>query len=288
MSRSGSTLTITTDISSGITVGNFPNPTQLIVSGMTPADMNGYYRLDSSLGDSVSGTTITINSTPLNETETSSINGQLTVYEYNLVSCPNISSPTVQYYVYGTSNPNGTETLMGKTLYGQSTWKDPGYWLRSNSGTFYDPPDVPTTPPGSASNQRFGTTITGISTNTLTVSPGLPSATTSAPSYHDDAEAVNTALASIVSNGFGHTVVLIPPIVTVRRRFQLRVLPVPFLDSGNGRLRRHALDWSISLRVFQTIIGSTNGAQFVQDPYAVGLGFQPIQHQTICSGHRPC
>ena len=283
MSRSGSTLAITTDISSGITVGAYPNPTQIIVTGMTPADLNGYYRLDSTLGDSVVGTVITINQTPISSTETASIEGQLSVYEYNLVSCPNIASPTVQYYIYGTSNPNGTETLMGKTLYGQSTWKDPGYWLRSNSGTFYDPPDVPTTPPGSASNQRFGTTITGISTNTLTVSPGLPSATTSAPSYHDDAEAVNAALSSIVSNGFGHTVVLSPAIVTVGGGSNCEFCQYHFWTPVTVNYG-DTLSIGTSLASLSNYHRQHERSTICSRPICGWALLQSIQHQPVCSG----
>lgn len=214
-SRSGLTLTVTTDISSNIQVGPYTNPVIVILTGWFPADINGQYKLSSNDGDSVSGTTISIHRNALSETESATQNGFVTVYEKNVVSCPNIVSPTVKYAVYGTSNPSGTMQFLGVTKYKQRGFVDWGYWIRNGSSGVYTPGWLPSTPPTVAQTQMGKTQITGISGNTLTINPGLPTAVTSAITVHDDLYGIVNAANSIPHNqNYAIDVVLSPPLST--------------------------------------------------------------------------
>jgi hypothetical protein len=263
-SRVGQTIFLNTDIASGIQVGSATNPTVVIATGWLPADMNGYYILASDDGDNVAGTDISINRQALNENETATQAGFVTVYEKNIVACPNITAPTDKYAVYGTSNPGGTMQFLGFTEYNQRTFTDWGYWIRNGSSGVYDPPWLPSTPPSAAQAQVGQTVITNISGNTLTINPGVATAVTSAVSQHDDGYPIFLAGASVPHNQSNAIdLVLSPPLVGCSTPCPYHIESPAGLDQGENLVVENMVNGD------DTFYGAFNGLTIKKGEKAV-------------------
>jgi hypothetical protein len=263
-SRVGQTIFLNTDIASGIQVGSATNPTVVIATGWLPADMNGYYILASDDGDNVAGTDISINRQALNENETATQAGFVTVYEKNIVACPNITAPTDKYAVYGTSNPGGTMQFLGFTEYNQRTFTDWGYWIRNGSSGVYDPPWLPSTPPSAAQAQVGQTVITNISGNILTINPGVATAVTSAVSQHDDGYPIFLAGASVPHNQSNAIdLVLSPPLVGCSTPCPYHIESPAGLDQGENLVVENMVNGD------DTFYGAFNGLTIKKGEKAV-------------------
>jgi hypothetical protein len=263
-SRSGGTLTITTDISSNIKVNTAAVPNTIFLTGWSPADINGEYKLAVDDGDTVSGTTITINRQALNETETATQTGFVTVYEKNLVVCPNVVSPTVKYAIYGTSNPGGTMEFLGFTEYNQRAFTDWGYWIRNGSSGVHTPGWLPSTPPASPQNQILQTIITNISGNTLTVTNGAALPVTNATAVHDDAYAIVNAADSLPhTSNYANVVKLSPTLLTNCSTCYYHI------ESPLGVPQGTCLDVANPVIADETTYGEFNGLCIYKDQNAV-------------------
>jgi hypothetical protein len=234
ITRSGTTLTVTTNINHGIQVqsGGYTNYSRTIavVQGIDQSpvgatnDMNGEY-----IVLSASTNTMTLESA-LSKTETGTLVGYnplfqptLTVYPYVSVACPSLGgggSATIAYYIYADYENVGTYNLVGKTLPGypgQSVYTDYGPWQGGAYSTLYLSPTgfeapayVPTTAPGAAQKQMYvGKITSGGGSTAITVSPVVPSSVTTQTAMHDEAPALNAALAAAQLTNGG--TVYIPP-----------------------------------------------------------------------------
>jgi len=194
ISRSGATITATTDTAHGYQVQGGNGNTIVIITGVSPSDFNGEYVATAG----TSGTTIVMANTAISATETGTVTAGssiATVYPYINVTCPAMSGTTKQYYVLGDSG-SGTFALIGKTMAGQKVFTDWGYWLRQG---FQAPAYVPTTTIASAQNQMYvGKIQGGAGTTTLTVAPNVPTSVTAQTALHDDGQAI---LAAITARG---------------------------------------------------------------------------------------
>lgn len=198
ISRSGTTITITTNVAHGVVASSGAKVSVVIVNGVTPTDLNGWYVVSQA-----SGTTLTCFNTGITGSETGSIpTTQLataTVYEFMTINVGQhayANSPsTVAFYVYGDYG-TGTYQLIGKTGAGlQTTVYDFGPWF---GGNFQAPSYVPTTPPNVAQNQMYsGIVQTGGGTTSITVSPAVPSIVTNATLVHDEVPCINLAQATL-------------------------------------------------------------------------------------------
>lgn len=203
ISRSGGAISITTNLNHNYNNNGFQNPTIVIIDGCLPSDLNGQYVITAASTNS-----ITCGSTGVQATESSTQLGFVTVYEAIEVLCPALSGTTVTYYVYSDSpNPGGTLQLIGKVRQGERIFRDYGPWLMSG---FVAPSYVPATPPASAQNQLFASTIaTGGGTTSLSLSTVVPSQVTNAVCLHDDGQAILQADAQCTKQG-GGTIYLSP------------------------------------------------------------------------------
>jgi hypothetical protein len=198
---SANTCTVTTAaihhfIDAGVTA-----PTEVIIDGVMPGDMNGRFRLTSP----TSTTFVITRPTETASTETATAFGTATVYEFNLVTGPAYTGTTIQYCVYG--NASGSMTLIGLTLPGDVTFKDYGpFW---NSG--FSSPDCPSSPPNSTQGQAFSSTIvSGAGTTSLVLASAPPATVSNMPGLHDDGPALVAAAANLAVNGPGGSILLSP------------------------------------------------------------------------------
>ena len=197
ISRSGTTISITTNANHGFQVQSGTKHTIVIVDGVTPYDLNGQYVVTSASGNSLTCALLAVSST---ETGSVSASSTATVYEYVTVKCPAVSGTTVAYYVYGDYG-TGIYQLLGRTLPLQQTFFDWGPWLMAG---FFAPSYVPTTPPASAQNQMYaGTIVSGAGTTSLVVTPSVPASGSGLTVMHDEGVCINDAIAACVAVGGG-------------------------------------------------------------------------------------
>lgn len=219
--NSSGVISVTTAEPHNFNVGTGAQPTIVILEGILTYDLNGHFVIAST----PTSTTFTCNTGNLTA-ETGSLNtnggtgldfgGSLsaasaTVYEYTQLACPALSGTTQQYYIYSDShNPGGSLILIGKTLYGESHFRDYG---PSIGGGFVAPVYVPTTPPASAQNQLFSTTIlSGGGTTSLVLSANVPSSVTGGNCVYDDAPCLIAASNALPSSNGGGQILLSPPV----------------------------------------------------------------------------
>lgn len=201
ISRTGYTMTVTTDVNHNFVVGTTLNPTLVEIYGVGPTDMDGWYSITSvpaanqftvTTGYAVVGTET--GSAYVGSTTNGFPNwNTMGVYswEANQVSCPAVSGTTSFYYVYANYG-GGTYSLVGATLPGLNVFKDWGPFL----GSGYTPPpaaQVPATAPSVAQDQEFVGTITSISGTTFTLNQAVPTAVSSQPAFHDNSIAIQNA-----------------------------------------------------------------------------------------------
>lgn len=206
ISRTGSTVTVTTDTNHNFVVGTLARPTVVLIQNVLPAELNGFWVIATA-----SGTTFTF-SHPNTGAAIGTVDNTAyaMVYEYNLVTCPALAGTTVGYYIYG-DDGTGTVALIGKTLPNQITFMDWGPFLRSGTTLgFVTPSYVPTTPPLSAQNQLFSSKISsgGGSVN-LVLADVVPTAVSGATILHDEGYAINAAAQAAKSGAGG---ILLSPI----------------------------------------------------------------------------
>jgi hypothetical protein len=210
ITRTGTTIKVTTDGNHNFLFQESPNRTVAIISGVSPSDFDGQYVVLSA-----SENTLTLDTgystVPETMTETGSTrtgSSIITVWEFNTIKCPPISDPTVAYYVYGDS-AGERMALLGETLYTQRTWTD---WGPLQGGGFIAPGYVPTIPPPAAQNQIFASTIlSGGGSKHLTLANSVTSAVSDQLIMHDDGQGVlAAALAALAKGGHGATIHLSP------------------------------------------------------------------------------
>lgn len=212
ITRTGSTITVTTDVNHDFAVGTAYYPTVLVIEGVTPTDLDGYYTLASKTANTlVFKTNLSYGS----QTETGSLlygsttNGkqnwnQMGVYgwESSLVTCPAVTLPTNRYYIYAdyVNGGSGPFNLIGSTIPGGNTFRD---WGPFTEGTYTAPPAaaVPSTAPSSAQNQEYVGTITSIAGTTFTVTPTIPTSVSGQNVYHDASLAIQAASNAACNTG---------------------------------------------------------------------------------------
>jgi hypothetical protein len=271
ISRSGNVVTVTTNANHNYLAPSAAAPSIVIIDGVTPPDLNGYFVVDS-----VTPNTITYHQ-GMTGNETGRAFGTATVYEYNVVTCPTISSPTVQYYVYGRTA--GSMALIGKTFYKENTFRDYGpFWENG----FRAPGYVPTTPPVSAQNQMFASTISsGAGTTRLTLAANVPSAVRGQTALHDDGQAIVAAANAAAAVG-SQTVYLSPGTgLTSPPRVRTYVVNAPFtlpgtftqLIIGTGLIVNETITLSSGNKIYSPL-GSTNKSipQFASHSYSFVYG----------------
>ncbi len=214
LTRTGTTLTATTDEAHNFNAGTAGTPTVVQIWGAYPADCDGWYTIASS-----TSTTFTMNTgytVPGGGTETCTIATSTQQYSWNamgavvwesvLVTGPALAGTTQKYYVY--ANYGSGYQLIGATLPGQTTFRDWGPFVENG---YVAPPAaaIPATPPAAAQNQEFVGTIASISGTTLTLNQTVPTAVTSQNAYHDDSLAIQAADNASCTSGW-ETVYLSP------------------------------------------------------------------------------
>ena len=214
-----SNMVITTDVNHDIIAGTSQYPMVVNVSGVTPLDMDGTFRVVS-----VTSNTITVaTGFYYSGTETGTLNygnsggggfawNEMGIYafESNLVACPALSGTTTHYYIYAKYSGGSSYGLVGGTVPGQTTWRDWGTFLNGpGSGVInvgYTPPPaaaVPAIAPSSAQNQEYVGTVTGIAGTTFTVTPTIPTNVSGQAVYHDQSIAIETASTAACASGGG-------------------------------------------------------------------------------------
>jgi len=210
ITRTGTTIKITTDGNHNFRFQTNPNRTVAIISGVSPSDLDGQYVVLAASGNTLMLDT-GYSTVPATAAETGIISTGLsivTVWEFNTVTCPAVSAPTIAYYVYGDS-ASGSMALLGETPYSQRTWTD---WGPFQGGGFAAPGYVPMAPPSSGQNQMFvGTIASGGRTTRLTLASKVTSSVSGQTIMHDDGRGILAAAsAALAAGGHGATVYLSP------------------------------------------------------------------------------
>ena len=211
MSRSGTTVTVTTAATHGFNVGcGAGNCGEVYISGgngLTNSSFQGWYLVTSA----ANGTTFTF-AGPLDASKgaaTSATGGTATYFSANHLTWSAVTGAW-QYYIYsdranpgtfvlvGVSRPQGTNTDL--------TWDDFGSPMMDN---FAFPPYVPNTPPGAATSDHLSTTITGgAGTTTLTLANAAGTTVSGATIRLDAGPGIKAA--ATAANGVSSGTVLIP------------------------------------------------------------------------------
>ena len=269
ITRSGTTITVTTDVAHNYAVqsGNFH--TKVLLTGIFPYDLNGEYILDA-----VSSTTLTFNSTGVSATETGSATSYggtsqmvATAYEYLDIACPvfTTSSPTVAYYVYG-DRGTGSFHLLGKTLNNARVFRDWG-WL-SNGFPANGEGFVPGTPPGSPTPQMYtGKIVSGAGSTILTVSPGISNTVSGAFAQHNDGLAL-VAAAGTFSNP--RTVMLSIPIDITYPTIVTQgssIIINPNVQQSTGLFLNETLYYQGMNRLAAALMAGATSQSFGSQPY---------------------
>jgi hypothetical protein len=252
ITRTGAVLTITTDANhnylAATTGGGGQGSTLITVSNVSPADMNGDYRVLTASGNTITAQT----ALSYASTETGVVtlgSSVVNTQEYIKVSCPVQSGTTINYAIYGDSPSNGvTMTYLGETMLYEHTFIDWGpFFANGPAQRAY----VPSTPPVSAQNQIYSGVITsGAGTTSLAVSPNVPTAG-SFTIVHDETPGVQAAInaANSVSGG----TVYLSPIANIQAQYILNS-PLTLWNK---------VDLSVGTNVWanETVqVGNTNGS----------------------------
>ena len=194
----------------GYQVGTQAQPTELILENCTPFYLNGYYPILTA-----SGTTITVQSGFYGSAISGSVtagSSTATVWEHIVVACPQLAAGTVGYYVYSDNGSGGTPNLIGKVPMGDCNFEDYGQcFLAGYAARGY----VPSTPPASAQNQIFTSTIvSGGGTTSIVLANNVPtgiSALGATLMYDDGPNLVAACVAASGNTATTGSVILTPP-----------------------------------------------------------------------------
>jgi hypothetical protein len=213
ISRSGNTITITTDAPHNwkAQTGGVHN-TLITVANVVPADLNGTFIVLTATGSTITA------SSAIYATETGGVvpgSSAAYVEEFVTVTCPDPAAGTFQYYVYGDSRDGGvTMTYLGATLPSQKTFTDWGPFKASGQAQGWA---VPTVPPVAATHDNLPVIISsGAGTLNLVVSPVVPT-TGSFTFVHDQTPAVQAAINA--ASGLNGGVVYLSPDNTATSRY---------------------------------------------------------------------
>jgi hypothetical protein len=196
-------ISMTTDANHNFIASATNTPNIVIVTGASPADLNGWYPILTA-----SGTSITAQSSILNTTETGSVatgSTIATVHEKILVTCPAISGSTQNYAVYTDSPSQGTGSIvyLTETMYTQRSLEDWGIFYMSSG---FQRNYMPGTPLASGVTQpqlQANTICAGGGTTTLTMCNNVTQSVTSAGMAHDAGSGIQVALQTAAANGGG-------------------------------------------------------------------------------------
>lgn len=145
------------------------NNTVISVEGLSPVDLNGIFSIYSGTADTIVCHTGIMNA----ENASVTAGAYATVWEFINVACPALSGTTVGYYIYSDSpNPGGDLVLIGKCVYGECHFTD---WGPSIMAGYAAPAYVPTSPPASAQNKMFTSTVkSGGGTTSIVLNNNVP------------------------------------------------------------------------------------------------------------------
>jgi hypothetical protein len=204
ISRTALTLTVTTDGNHNYAVQSPPYKTIAVISGvLTPPLFNGEYPVLTASGNTLTLDTAQSTDPPGNTDTGTVVPGVTTVsvYEYIDVLCPVIAPPTVQYYVYGDSVTTGVMAYLGAPDNKQRNFRD---WGPLYGAGAFRPAYVPATPPVSAQNKSFSSTLaSGGGTTALVMTDQVTTTVAGATLIHDETPAITAALAAATANGGG-------------------------------------------------------------------------------------